>query len=303
MQRYLRRLAHRADEQADADHRCDRPLMAFEDRDRLAAADGAGGVGEHGGVIHRIEPEQHAGDPQQETEVAHTVDQESLEIREDRARAFEPEADQQVRDQTHRFPAEEQLQEVVAHHQHQHREREQADVAEETLVTRIFGHVADGVDVDQQRDEGDDQHHHRGQLVDHETDVRIVAGDIEEGVEVLVERHSSLRDQLPQHVAGQRAAQADAEDGRAVRADPTDAATEQAGQDRTEQRREDDRDQDGLGERMLDNGVFHAGFRQPLSVSISATLIVRRLRNRVTRIARPIAASAAATVRMKNTKI
>ena len=35
---------------------------------------------------------------------------------------------------------------------------------------------------------------------------------------------------------------------------------------------------------------------------MSATSMLRRLRNRVTRIARPIAASAAATVRMKNTK-
>ena len=31
------------------------------------------------------------------------------------------------------FPAEEQLQEVVRHHEHQHREREQRDVGEEAL--------------------------------------------------------------------------------------------------------------------------------------------------------------------------
>ena len=42
-----------------------------------------------------------------------------------------PEADEQIGHQADRFPAEEQLQEVVRHHQHQHREREQRDVAEE----------------------------------------------------------------------------------------------------------------------------------------------------------------------------
>jgi hypothetical protein len=44
---------------------------------------------------------------------------------------------------------------------------------------------------------------------------------------------------------------------------------------------------------------FHA---QPFSASRSSTLMLRRLRNSTTRIARPIADSAAATVRMKNTK-
>ncbi len=40
---------------------------------------------------------------------------------------------------------------------------------------------------------------------------------------------------------------------------------------------------------------------QPFSVSSSSTAIVERVRNSTTRIARPIADSAAATVRMKNT--
>jgi hypothetical protein len=115
--------------------------------------------------------QQHAGDAEQEAEVAHAVDQERLHVGEDRAGPLEPEADQQVRHQAHRFPAEEQLQEVVAHHQHQHAEGEQRDVAEEALVARVLGHVADGVDVHQQRDEGHHDHHHRGQLVDHEADV------------------------------------------------------------------------------------------------------------------------------------
>ena len=48
-------------------------------------------------------------------------------------------------------------------------------------------------------------------------------------------------------------------------------------------------------------GAIHPHY--PLSASKSSTLIVSRLRNMTTRIAKPIADSAAATVKMKNTKI
>src|SRR5690606_23081865 len=69
----------------------------------------------------------------------------------------------------------------------------------------------------------------------------------------------------------------------------------------------------GLAEKPRDQGagqrregyqqveVLHVRHRQPLRLSRSSTLIVARLRNSTTRIARPIADSAAATVRMKNT--
>jgi hypothetical protein len=102
---------------------------------------------------------QHQADAEQEAEVADAVDQEGLQVGVDRRRPRVPEADQQVGHQAHRLPAEEQLQEVVAHHQHQHREGEQRDVAEEALVAVVLGHVADGVDVHHQRHEGDHQHH------------------------------------------------------------------------------------------------------------------------------------------------
>ena len=78
-----------------------------EDLHGLPAADPVRGVGEHGRVIHCAEPVQHACDTQQEAEVADAIDQERLEVGEDRRRPFEPEADEQVRHQTHRFPAEE----------------------------------------------------------------------------------------------------------------------------------------------------------------------------------------------------
>jgi hypothetical protein len=205
------------------------------------------GVGERSGVVERADPVQHAGDAEQETEVADAVDQEGLEVGEDRRGLLEPEADQQVGHQAHRFPAEEQLQEVVAHHQHQHAEGEQRDVAEEAMVAIVLGHVADGVDVHQQRHEGDHHHHHRGQLVDHEADMRRVVAHLEPGVEVLVERGGALQ-QLPEHVRGHHAAGGHAEDGHAVRCLPADLAAEQTGHEAAQQGQQHDQQQLGLGD-------------------------------------------------------
>jgi hypothetical protein len=97
-----------------------------------------------------------------------------------------------VRDEAHRFPAEEELQEVVAHHQHQHREREQRDVAEEALVAGIVVHVADGVDVHHQRHEGHDDHHQRRQVIDEEADLHPDAVRDEPGVHRAVERRQAV---------------------------------------------------------------------------------------------------------------
>src|SRR6185295_1763438 len=79
-----------------------------------------------------------------------------------------------------------------------------------------------------------------------------------------------------------------ADDRHPVRPCPADLVAKQPRDGGGDQRREDDRDVD----------VLHA---QPFSLSSSSTLMLRVLRNSTTRIARPIAASAAATVRMKNT--
>ncbi len=113
--------------------------------------------------------------PEHEAEVADAVGEKRLEVRVDRRRPRVPEADQQVRDEADRLPAEEELDEVVAHHQHQHAEREQRDVAEEARVAGVVGHVADRVDVHHQRHERDDQHHRRRQRVDQEADRELEA--------------------------------------------------------------------------------------------------------------------------------
>src|SRR5438445_9434809 len=77
-----------------------------------------------------------------------------------------------------------------------------------------------------------------------------------------------------------------------MRADAADLLAENPRDDRADERSERDDEK---------NGWIQLHARQPLRSSISPTLIVARLRNSTTKIARPIADSAAATVRMKNT--
>ena len=228
-------------------------------------------------------------DAQQKAEVAHAIDQERLEIGEDGGGARVPEADQQVGHQANRFPAEEQLQEVVGHHQHQHREGEQRDVAEKALVARVIVHVADGVDVHHQGHEGHHQHHERGQRVDQEADIEERAARADPGVEVAVERVAL--EHVLEHQARSHEGDHHAQDRHPVRAArPISQPRKPAMIDPI----------NGASGTMRYRDVTAAySFR----VSRSSTLMVFMLRNRHTRIARPIADSAAATVRMKNTKI
>ena len=172
VQRELRRFAHRADEQADAGNGQQRPVGTRQAQQRQFVF-----LREHFLVVHGAGVSQQQADAQDEAEVAHAVDQESLHVGHDGRRTLVPETDQQVRDQAHGFPTEEQLQEVVGHDQHQHREREQRDVGEEAVVAFVVLHVADRVDVHHQRDEGDHAHHHRRQRIDLEAHFHLQGAD------------------------------------------------------------------------------------------------------------------------------
>ena len=167
MQRHLRGLAHRPHEQQQADYRQQRPGLAGNDFDPHVCE--LRSHGEHGLVVQTTEEEQHHGNAQQEAKVTDAVHQEGFEVGVDRRRAGIPETDQQVGHQTYRFPTEEQLHEVVAHHQHQHGEGKQRDIAEEAAVARVFMHVAYGIDVHHQRHEGHHHHHDGGQAIDQKT--------------------------------------------------------------------------------------------------------------------------------------
>ena len=248
MQRHLRALAHRAYKEQQADQRRNRPFhraigieaLSYQFRSLL----------EDRGVVQTAEVGQHQTDTEQKAEIAHPVDQKGLEVGEDGGRPLVPEADQEVRHQANRFPAEEQLHEVVAHHQHQHREGEQRDVGEEALVARIIVHVADGVDVHHQRYRGHHHHHGRGERVNQKADLGLDRSDLEPGVDRKIHRQVRIQRNQLEHVQAEHRADGDAEDGDPVRAGAADLTTEQAGQDGAEQRRQGDGEEQGLGNHL-----------------------------------------------------
>jgi hypothetical protein len=205
-----------------------------------------GRLGEGLGVVQRAGESHDQSDAKDEAEVADPVDDEGLHVGEDRRWLGVVVADQQVRHQAHRFPAEEQLQEVVAHHQHQHAEGEQRDVAEEALVAArrgvVVGHVADGVDVHHQRDEADDAHHHRRQAVDEEADLHLQAANDHPLVHGGVEARAVL-DHIVQHQRRADEGHQHTQDGDAVRAAAPHSLAGQAGHQRAGQRRQRDEQQ------------------------------------------------------------
>ena len=175
VQRHLRRLAHRADEQADAENVSSCHGVPRDDLDRLAGeplgvAERQRVVESAGAVASAAMPSRKPKSPTRLTRNAFMFAKIAVgRVYQKPIRRYETTPD--------RFPAEEQLQEVVAHHEHQHREREQRDVAEEPLVARVVVHVADRVDVHGERHERHDHHHQRGEMIDQEPDLERHAAD------------------------------------------------------------------------------------------------------------------------------
>ena len=104
----------------------------------------------HALVIQTAEKREYCANSENKAKVSDAVNQEGFQIGSDRAITLIPESDQQVGDQSHAFPAEEKLEKIVRHHQHQHCERKECDVTEKPGISRIFRHVADGVDMHHQ---------------------------------------------------------------------------------------------------------------------------------------------------------
>ena len=158
------------------------------------------------------------------------------------------------------------------------------------MVTRVLFHVTDGVDVHHQRHERHHQHHHYGERVDQEADLKAQTARGRPRVQRTVEGVAVNNDILRDHATGQQSHR-HTQDGGGVGASAADGLAEQAGKERP-------------GERSQRNEQIkrlHGHGGQPLRVLMSSTLMVRKLRNSTTRIARPMADSAAATVKIKNT--
>src|SRR5690606_19079002 len=81
-----------------------------------------GGGGEDRVVIDRLEQREDTEDTEQEAEVTDAVDDEGLHGGGVGRRLLEPETDQKVRGQTHAFPTEEHLDQIVRRNQREHGE-------------------------------------------------------------------------------------------------------------------------------------------------------------------------------------
>ena len=129
--------------------------------------------------------DEHQPDGERQADVADAVDDERLLGGRGGRVLVLPEADQQVRREADALPAQEQAEVVGRHDQHEHGGHEQVEVAEEPAPPVVVGHVADGVDVDQRPDAGDQQHEQRGERVVDQVEVdREVAG-LEPGEQAL----------------------------------------------------------------------------------------------------------------------
>ena len=169
---------------ADLPHaasRSSRPIAVSVFSERLAG---------HGGDLRerrRPEGDEEQRDRQAQPDVAHPVDDEGL-LRCRRGGVLVlPEADEQVRREADALPAEEQPDVVGREHQHQHRGDEQVEVAEEPATPRVVLHVADGVDVDQRADPGDEEQEQRRQRVVEQVHADAELPGLEPGVQVLTD--------------------------------------------------------------------------------------------------------------------
>ncbi len=236
VQQELRRLAHGAHEQQQAQRRQDVDLVA-EELEALAGHAGRGveQLVEVDGVEHREQPE----DAEREAEVADAVDDEGLDGRRVGLGLGVPEADQQVGEEADALPAEEHLHEVVGRHQHQHGEGEAAEVGEEARAAVVLLHVADGVDVHERGDRRHDDEHHRRQRVDLErpADVEFARRDpaLDGDVRRLVAEADAIEDDPRQHAGDEQQAGGDQ-----LRGTRPEQAAEQAGDEPAERRQEDD---------------------------------------------------------------
>jgi hypothetical protein len=93
----------------------------------------------------------------------------------------ESEADEQVRNYTHTFSTHKEQQSVISSHHHQHKESEQTKVGKETLNVRVMRHVTERVDVHQERDETDRDHHGESEFVEQETQVELKSTQSQSG--------------------------------------------------------------------------------------------------------------------------
>ena len=192
----------------------------------------------------------------QDAEVADAVDDEGLAAGCRIDAVLVPEADQQVRAEADALPTDEHDGQAAPENQDQHRGHEKVQEAHEPRVALVLPHVAEAVEVDEAAHTGDDQGHDAAERVHHEADVdrnQVAARKLQR--EPLVELVGQRRVHLV--VAAEAVELDERDDGKregdrhGAEADEGDqrlghVAPEQAVDDRSAQREEDDQKEQNL---------------------------------------------------------
>jgi hypothetical protein len=173
--------SRRADEEEERDQRGHRPAPAALVRDEMRMLRQL--PEDDRPVPLRIQRPEEEEDAEHEAEVADPVHDECLVAGGRVGELPVPEADQRPRAEADALPADEHEEQAVAQHERQHREREQVQIGEEAPVARVVVHVPGRVDVDEPADAGDDQDHHRRELVHLEGDVGVEGPRVDPGEE------------------------------------------------------------------------------------------------------------------------
>ncbi|MCY1235604.1 hypothetical protein D9M72_482270 [compost metagenome] len=254
VQQELRRLAHRAHEEQKAG-RSDRVSLvkvhAEQGDNRLPCCSAFGrqvglGGGEDRLEVDRAEQHEDEEDAEREAEVADAVDDEGLHRGSIRRRLLIPEADEQVGRETHTFPAEEHLHQVVRRDEHEHREGEERQIGKEARTMRIVVHVSDRIDMHERRHRVDDDEHDRFQRIDAERPFDIEAAGLDPAQHRNLDHLLVAQGDVEEDVPGQRSGDDHQTACHIFRCLGADRSTEEAGDQKADQRQEDDSLDDGI---------------------------------------------------------
>ena len=125
------------------------------------------------GEIDGTKDIEYIHDRQQEGEVTHTVDDESFSAGIAGRFLFEIIANEKIGTAPDSFPTDEHEQEVVAHNEKEHGTDKQVEIGKEPVVAVFFLHVANGIDMDDQTDTGNDKHHDQSERVNLKTKIYV----------------------------------------------------------------------------------------------------------------------------------
>ena len=132
--------------------------------------------------VKRAEINHDEKNSDQETKIANAIDDKSLLARRGRGVSLEIETDQQVRGEADAFPANEHEQHVARQDQDSHKKEEQIKEAEIPRVALFMSHIADGINVDEKTDAGNDQQHHQRKWIEEKAEIDMQSADRDPGI-------------------------------------------------------------------------------------------------------------------------